>query len=189
MSEQAEGRPRRRLIRDSSRYLVAKLRAALEEPVDPVTQAMDRWRAGERALERSATDVAAVLNACLAEASAPCAAKDTDLLLDEVDRLPTLPADPAALKGALLAVIAAAARTFARGRTLWATTRAAGGEPSVTFRTDHASADEREEVAALLEVADTDLAVARTIAAAHGGGLELREAGAGAAIAVTLPAE
>lgn len=175
-----------RLLKDSGRYLLAGVRAALAEPVDATREALDGWRAGIRVLQVERVSPMIALSDAMAEVTVTCAQLGVDLLMEQVDRLPEeLDLDPVRLRAALEATLHGALREFGQDTTIRVRTLLTETRAVIEVVANRPTALARFE--ARFEDTTHDLSLAREILRAHGGDLLHRGDADDSALVVELP--
>lgn len=192
MSEEQEERSSvasaaRRLLKDSGRYLLAGVKAALAGPATAADVVFEAWLQGQRELRFERVTVGQLVTACLARHTPACAEKGVDLLLEQAERVPDVFADPGHAEAALDKVLEVARQACAQNRALRVRT-AVEGEARVVI-----SIHGVLEGPPPAEEERSPLAIAREVLAAHRGELRLEregegEAGGGIVFALVLPA-
>jgi signal transduction histidine kinase len=179
--EQASvARKAKRILSDSSRYLLAGVRAALSGPEAPTIVVLDQWRDGVRELQLARTSLAQLVTECLARQTAACAAKGLDLLLEQLDRLPEVVVDPARISAVVEVVLEAARDAAAAGCPVRARTVLEPGRAQVVVSVDIDGFPPGTDEA-------SPLGIARAIALAHHGDLAVTTAERHLELALVLP--
>lgn len=166
----------KRLLKDSGRYLLAGVKAALAGPSTPADVVFDAWRQGRQELQLERASVARLVTACLARHTGACAEKGVDLLLEQSERLPDAIVDAGHVDAVLEKVLEVARESCAQNRTLRVRTGVdtTGQRVVVTVQGDLDGPPPTEGDG-------SPLGIAREIALAHGGELRLERAGYGEA--------
>lgn len=182
------GATARRLLKDSGRYLIAGVKAALAGPATPADVVLDAWRQGHRDLRLARTNMSALVTGCLARHTSGCAEKGIDLLLEQAERLPQAIVDAGRVDAVLDKVLEVARGSCAQNRALRVRVSAdtTGGRLVVSVQGDLDGAPPSE-------ADDSPLGLSRDILAAHGGELRVERTGYGEAdthvgFTVVLPA-
>lgn len=175
-----------RLLKDSGRYLLAGVRAALAEPVDATRETLDGWRNGDRELERARVSLTSLLSDAMAEVTVTCAQLGIDLLMEPIDRLPEeLELDARRVGAALEATLHGALKEYGQDTTIRVRTLAREDRAVIEVIANRPAALAR--LLARFEDTTHDLTLAREILRAHGGELLARGDEDDAALVVELP--
>ena len=154
----------RRLLKDSGRYLLAGVKAALAGAQTPATFVLDAWRQGENELRLERVSLSQLLNICLARQTAGCAEKGVDLLLEHGDPLPESRLDPRRVEAVLEIMLDIARQASAQNRAVRVRSMLDGDQAVITVL-----ADIEGQPPAVVE--GSGLWLVREIARAHGGEL------------------
>lgn len=173
----------KRLLKDSGRFLLAGVKAALAGPTTPADFVLESWRQGQRDLDLEAVDLWQLVTDCLARHTAPCADKGVDLLLQQGAPAPAVMVDRGRIEAVLHKALESARHACAQNRPLRVRVALEGGRAvvAITHEVDGAPGfDEPSE--AVLEAA-------REVVAAHGGELTFERADGGSiGFTLSLPA-
>jgi hypothetical protein len=186
VAEQAEQGPSvastaRRLLKDSGRYLLAGVKAALAGAQTPATFVIDAWRQGHNELRLDRVSLSQLLNVCLARQTAGCAEKGVDLLLEHGEPLPEARFDGARIEAVLEIMLDTARQSSANNRAMRVRSTVDGNLAVVTVYSDIEG-----ESPAMAE--GSSLWTVREMARAHGGELVAERVDAGPlALRLTLP--
>lgn len=166
----------KRLLKDSGRYLLAGVKAALSGPATPADVVFDAWHHGQQELQLERASVGQLVTACLARHTGACAEKGVDLLLEQGEGLPEAFVDAGHLEAVLEKVLEVAREACAHNRALRVRTGAdtTGGRVVVTIQGDLDGPPPSE-------AGGTALGIAREILVAHQGELRVERAGYGEA--------
>lgn len=154
----------RRLLKDSGRYLLAGVKAALAGAQTPATFVVDAWRQGHKELHLDRVSLSQLLNICLARQTAGCAEKGVDLLLEHGEPLPEARLDGGRVEAVLEIMLDTARHASAQNRAVRVRSMLDGTLAVVTVY-----ADIEGEPPSMAE--GCGLWVVREIARAHGGEL------------------
>lgn len=154
----------RRLLKDSGRYLLAGVKAALAGAQTPATFVLDGWRQGHQDLRLERVSLSQLLNICLARQTAGCAEKGVDLLLEHGEPLPEARLDPGRVEAVLEVMLDVARQSSAQNRAVRVRSMVDGSHAVITVY-----ADIEGEAPGLSD--GSGLWIAREIARAHGGEL------------------
>lgn len=175
-----------RLLKDSGRYLLAGVRAALAEPVDATRELLESWRAGSRELVLAPGSPTKLVSDAMAEVTIGCAQLGIDLLLEQVDKLPEeLPMDQARMAAALETTLHTAMREFGQDATIRVRTLVRDWRVVIEAVADRPAALERLQARLTDPMQDPALAV--EIVRAHGGELVARGDADSSALVIELP--
>jgi hypothetical protein len=171
----------RRILKDSGRFLLSSVKAALSGGGSSATLVLDAWLQGNRELHLDRVSLGTMVYACLARQTELCADKGIDLLV-EGEQLPEALLDAGKVEAAVEGTIDAARVCCAQNKPLRVrTTR----EP-------------RRALVSVLGLVDGDLPAARegthlhaarAILAAHGGDLAIECRDGQLAFTLWLPVE
>lgn len=166
----------KRLLKDSGRYLLAGVKAALAGPQTPADVVFDAWQQGRRELQLQRVPMGQLVTACLARHTGACAEKGVDLLLEQGERLPEVFADAGHLEAVLDKVIEVARDACAQNRALRVRTGidTTGGRVVVSIQGDLDGPPPSESDG-------SPLATSREVLSEHGGELRIERAGFGEA--------
>lgn len=154
----------RRLLKDSGRYLLAGVKAALAGAQTPATFVIDAWRQGHTELRLDRVSLSQLLNVCLARQTAGCAEKGVDLLLEHGDPLPEARLDGGRVEAVLEIMLDLARQSSANNRAVRVRSMIDGSRAVITVY-----ADLEGQPPAMAE--GSNLWTVREIARAHGGDL------------------
>lgn len=157
--------PVRRMLKDSSRFLLAGVRAALAEPVDATRETLDGWRRGERELVKEPFALARLLSDAMADVTVTCAQLGIDLLYEQPAHQHDVPLDGKRVRAALEAILHAAMREFGQDTTIRVRIDQVDGRTAIEISAERAAC---ERLQARLGETDCDLFAAAEILAAHG---------------------
>lgn len=163
-TEQGVASTARRLLKDSGRYLLAGVKAALSGAQTPATFVVDAWRQGHTELRLERTSLSQLLNVCLARQTAGCAEKGVDLLLEHGEPLPEARLDAGRIEAVLEIVLDTARQASANNRAVRVRSMIDGSHAIITVY-----ADLDGEPPTMVE--GSSLWVVRDMARAHGGEL------------------
>lgn len=159
----------RRMLKDSSRFLLSGVRAALGESIDSTRDTLDAWRRGERELVQEPFALARLLSDAMTEVTVTAAQLGIDLLSDTPNPMTDLPMDGKRVKAALEAILHAAMKEFGQDTTVRVRLDLVDGRPTIEVSAERAAA--RERLQARLVDKEQDLILAAEIIVAHGGTL------------------
>lgn len=154
----------RRLLKDSGRYLLAGVKAALAGAQTPATFVVDAWRQGHKDLHLERVSLSQALNVCLARQTAGCAEKGVDLLLEHGEPLPEARLDGGRVEAVLEIMLDTARQASAQNRAVRVRSMVDGTRAVITVY-----ADIEGEPPAMAD--GSGLAIVREMARAHGGEL------------------
>lgn len=169
-------RSAKQLLKDSGRYLLAGVKAALAGPQTAADVVFDAWQQGRRDLQLERRAVGQLVTGCLARHTGACAEKGVDLLLEQGERLPDVFVDAGHLEAVIDKVLEVAREACAQNRALRVRTGAdtTGGRVVVSIQGDLDGPPPPEGDG-------SPLATSRDILAQHGGELRIERAGFGEA--------
>jgi hypothetical protein len=171
----------RRILKDSGRFLLSSVKAALSGGSSSATLVLDAWLQGNRELHLDRVSLSTLVYSCLARQTELCADKGIDLLV-EGDPLPEALLDSGKVEAALEGTIDAARVCCAQNKPLRVRT----------------SLESRRAVIVLQGLVDGEvptsgegmhLSAARAILAAHGGDLTVECTDGQVSLALWLPVE
>jgi len=171
-------------LKDSSRFLVEGVRAALSAPTPLREQVLDGWRAGHCQLERVPLELDVLLNRALGACTAACAANEVDALrAGEPVELPRVPVDGDRVEAVIQSLILVAMDACSRGMRVELHLRREGeGGAAIQINSPRALEFSPEE--------EETLDVLREIVSAHGGELDVqRDHGTSFLVVLPLTAE
>lgn len=171
----------RRILKDSGRFLLSSVKAALSGGSSSATLILDAWVQGNRELHLDRVSLATMVYACLARQTEVCADKGIDLLV-EGDQLPEALLDAGKVEAAIEGAIDAARVGCAHNKPLRVRTSL---EPRRAVITVQGLVDGDIPTAA----EGTHLNAARAILTAHGGGLTVECAAGQVSFGLWLPVE
>lgn len=178
----------KRLLKDSGRYLLAGVKAALSGPQTPADVVFEAWRQGPQELQLERASIGQLVTSSLARQTSTCAEKGIDLLLEQGERVPDAFVDPGHVDAVLEKVLEVARDACAQNRTLRVRTGAdtTGHRVVVSIQGDLDGPPPSESEG-------SPLAIARDVLTAHGGELRVERAGYGESdthigLTIVLPA-
>lgn len=171
----------RRILKDSGRFLLSSVKAALSGGGSSATLVLDAWIQGNRELHLDRVSLSSMIYRCLARQTELCADKGIDLLVEGA-QLPDALVDSGRLEAALEGTIDAARVCCAHNKPLRVRTALEPGRAVITVQ---GLLD--GEAPAL--ATGTHLGAAREVLGAHGGDLVIERADGLISFALWLPVE
>ncbi|MCA8926286.1 MAG: hypothetical protein KDD82_31050 [Planctomycetes bacterium] len=166
-------------LKDSSKFLVDGVRAALSAPAPLRDQVFDGWRAGHCELERVPLELDVLINRALGACTAACAANEVDALRQgEPVELPRIPLDGDRIEAVLQTLILLAMEACTRNMRVEVRLRRETGGVSVQISSPRMLELSPEE--------EETLDVVGEIVRAHGGEFDF-ERGQGTSFLLGLP--
>ncbi|MCO5172259.1 MAG: hypothetical protein M9894_38670 [Planctomycetes bacterium] len=159
----------KRILKDSGRFLLAGVKAALAGPTTPSDFLLDAWRQGQHELHLEAVDLGQLVTGCLARHTSACADKGIDLLLQQGEQVPRVMADRGYVEAVLDKALEAARNGCAQNRPLRVRLGHEGDRAWVAISGEVDAAPAFDEPPAALEAAGE-------VMAAHGGALVIDRA-------------
>ncbi|MEZ6185150.1 MAG: hypothetical protein R3F62_09100 [Planctomycetota bacterium] len=168
-------------LKDSSRFLVEGVRAALSAPTPLREQVFDAWRAGHCTLERVPLELEVLINRALGACTSACASQGVDALrAGEPVELPRIPLDGDRIEAVLQVLVLTAMEACTTNMRVEVRLRRETGGVSVQVSSPRMLEFSPEE--------DETLDVVGEIVRAHGGEFDV-ERGSGTSFLLGLPLE
>ncbi len=187
---QGVGARARRMLKDSGRFLLAGVRAALADGQRlDFAEVLDAWVARGGGLERREVDLARLAAEALTRASRTSAELGVDLLVERGQEAIPCAVDETPLAAALEAVVDRLVRLQGQGAAVRARCAAGPEGPSVTLTVLAApdAGQGRTPLGVALEVEDPTYACARDVVTAHGGAVTVEDGpGGGGVVRIVL---